>query len=311
MMAPAGRTVDAVAVALESVDPAWLHARAARFDEAESHLAGIADGFRSVLREVVEVWQRYEVGGAPPALGERSTQVLRKLEELRSQQPGAALRRAADSLAQARLEVRHLRAASAAGTGGVAVADERALAVLNRIAQDFVDAGSHLLALPYGAGSAVAGPGPDYSTVEQPIMRLAGASPMELRADDSASVGRWDLPAGPGAWSSASSPSSLPDATAPAGGQPMMPMMPMGMGAMGAMGPIGSKDRQPPGPATADAAEWHEPDDGWETVGRTSRRSKDPSRPDREGPERELERMIDDFRDGRVDPMALLMRRMT
>ena len=91
----------------------------------------------------------------------------------------------------------------------------------------------------------------------------------------------------------------------------MMPMMPMGMGAMGAMGPIGSKDRQPPGPATADAAEWHEPDDGWETVGRTSRRSKDPSRPDREGPERELDRMIDDFRDGRVDPMALLMRRMT
>ena len=79
MIPPARTTVDAVAAALESVDPAWLHARAARFDEADSHIAGIADGFRSVLREVVEAWQRYEAGGAAPGLGEHTREVLTKL----------------------------------------------------------------------------------------------------------------------------------------------------------------------------------------------------------------------------------------
>ncbi|WP_327006886.1 hypothetical protein OHA72_06155 [Dactylosporangium sp. NBC_01737] len=297
MIPPARTTADAVADALESVDPAWLHARAARFDEADSHIAGIADGFRSVLREVVEVWQRYEAGGAAPVLGERSRQALRRLEELRSHEPGEALRRAADSLAQARLELRDLRATRAATSGAAAAADERAVAVLNRVSQDFAEAGGHLLALPYGPGSEIAGRGPgSASSTVKP-------APMELEAaDDPKPLGGRDRLPGLGGVSPLS---SLPDTPNPAGGQPMMPMMPMGMGAMGAMGQPGGKDRQPGGQGTADPGAWHEPDDGWETVGRGTGRS-DPSgrAAQRQSAEREVERMIDDLREGRRDPMT-------
>lgn len=292
-------TVDAIAAAVESVDPAWLHARAARFDEADSHLATIADGFRAALREVVEIWQRYEAGGAPPVLGERSTQVLRRLDDLRSREPGAVLRRAADSLAQARLELRDLRATRTAASGGAA--DERAVVVLNRISQDFAEAGGQLLALPYGqSGSETLARGPAFrlSNVERSNMEpfAAGSTPMKLEAaDDLRSPSGRDLPPGPGGLGALS---NLPDPSNPAGGQPMMPMMPMGMG-MGAMGQAGNKDRQP-GQGSADPGTWHEPDSGWETVGKTADRS-DPSgrSAQRQAAEREVERMIDDLREGR------------
>jgi len=305
MISPARTTVDAVAAALESVDPAWLHARAARFDEADEHIANIADGFRSVLRDVVEVWQRYEAGGAPPVLGERSLQALRRLAEMRSQPAGAALRRAADSLAQARLELRSLRATGGADAGGAAAAEERAIAVLNRVSQDFAEAGHQLLALPYGppaAEVATRAAAVARSVVDSSTLDSARASTMELTAaDDVNSVSARDLGSGLG---STVPLSALPDASNQPAATPMMPMMPMGMGAMGSM-PQAGRDRLGAAQGAADPGAWREPDDGWETVGRAARRAKDSAHRElQERAEREIERMIDDLREGRNPTMG-------
>ena len=288
----AGRTtVELVAAAVESVDPAWLHAQAARFDESDRHIAGVAEGFRSVLREVVEAWRRYEAGGAPPAVDERSVRALRQLEELRSRQPGAALRRAADSLAQARMEARQLRASGTAGSGGAAAADERAVAVLNRVSRDFAEAGGQLLALPYGP------PAPELAGRPSTLIR----STMELSAaDDTTPAAIKHFGSGP---SGAAALPGLPDATNPPGGQPMMPFMPMGMGGMGAMGPSAGREKQTASQGSADPSSWHEPEEGWEVVGRKG----GPSTPEARlaaarDAESEATRLIDSLRDGGQDP---------
>jgi hypothetical protein len=129
-----------------------------------------------------------------------------------------------------------------------------------------VEAGSGLLALPFGPSGEVKGE----------LGQVSGHGAMVLSSAPSV-VGDPLLPelgkdrptlSAPTAGGGLSSYPLDPSNPA-AGGQPMMPpMMPMGMGMGGGMGPSPPRERQAHTHGVADAGAWSEPDVGWDVVGR-------------------------------------------
>jgi len=264
----ASSSVEVIARQLLSVRLESLYEHAASFDTAARRFGDIADRFRAVLRQVEDAWTPHHAAGLPPGIEARSAAALEVLGKLRAPEPAALLRAAGDSLAIARTRVADLRvrraqenaAGAAPAQPGTSAYDEVARQLLDRVSADFVDVGRGLLHLAGGARTVEPPPGPA-------IQLAAAAFPL----DDEPSAAGGGTPSVPPTATAGSGPAPLAAANGITGlgapAAPMMPFMPgMGMG-MG-MNLQVSRERQVDVYGQADPQTWHEPDEGWDVLGR-------------------------------------------
>ncbi|MET7951104.1 hypothetical protein [Micromonospora sp. NPDC005324] len=241
--------LEEAAARLSRTPPAALYAAADRFEERRQTFAELADRFRRALRDAEEACRMTGPSSSVPA---SSADVAAVLDQLATTDFASALRRAGDSLADARDQLSELVARQAvdpqARPGRYDVQGQVVLSC----------AGAALLR----AGQDLPPPPPVTATGRE----LAGSAPpgVELFASD-LDPDR-DVPPSP------------PGAASPGAGAPMMPMMPMGGMGMGAVG-TQQRERRVTVPAPLDPGPWAEPSDGWGTPGRA--RPSTPVRPER------------------------------
>ncbi|WP_410813460.1 hypothetical protein [Micromonospora sp. 067-2] len=231
--------------------PSVLYAAADRFEDRRQTFAELADRFRRAVRDAEDAWRMIVPSSAGPASPAHVTAVL---DQLAATDFASALRRAGDSVADARDRLGELVDRQAADPQARPnTYDVQGQVVLS-------SAGAQLLR----AGQDLPPPPPVTATGRE----LTGSAPrgVELFASDPDP--------------DRDAPPSPPGAASPGGGAPMMPMMPMhGMG-MG-MGAVGTqqRERRVVVPAPVDPGPWAEPSDGWGTPGRG--RPATPVRPER------------------------------
>jgi hypothetical protein len=259
--------LDTIERQLSSVRPEALYHQAAFFDAAARTFGDIGDRFRVVLRQLEEAWASYRADAPHLVVSRYATGAIEVLDQLRAPEFGVLPRAAGDSLASAQARLRDLRAQrtadQATGASAGTAYDELAGLVLERVSADFVEVGHGLLRLAGTAGEA-----PDMAP--DAVLTLASAVllPDDDLPDPPASAG------GGGGGGSAAPPMVLAasGSAGPGGGlnAPMTPMMPMGMSMGMGMGMSMqvSRERQVDVHATADPLTWHEPDNGWDVVGR-------------------------------------------
>jgi hypothetical protein len=268
--------LDTVERQVLSVRPEAFYHQAASFDAVARAFGDIGDRFRAALRQLEEAWIPYRADAPPPVVSLRSTVAIEVLDELRAPEFGVLLRAAGDSLATAQARLRDLRAQraadQAAGASSGTAYDGLARLVLERVSTDFVDVGHGLLRLTGAAGPQGPVPAPGEA------MALASAALLPDEAAllrDEAALLPDDEPADPPGSSAGGAAAMVLAASNPAGSNaglspPLTPLMPMGMGmgmGMGASMQV-TRERQVDAHATADPQAWHEPDDGWDVVGR-------------------------------------------
>ncbi|MDG4809461.1 hypothetical protein O7634_22165 [Micromonospora sp. WMMD1120] len=234
---------------LSRTPPAALYAAADRFEDRRQTFAELADRLRRALRDAEDAYRSIRPTSSVPA---SSAHVAAVLDQLAATDFASALRRAGDSLADARDRLGELVARQAVDPQTRPnTYDVQGQVVLS-------SAGAALLR----AGQDLPPPPPVTATGRE----LTGSAPpgVELFASD-LDPDR-DVPPSP------------PGGASPGAGAPMMPMMPMhgmGMGAVGAH----QRDRRVVVPAPVDPGPWAEPSDGWGTPGRG--RPSTPVRPER------------------------------
>lgn len=243
--------LEEAAARLSRTPPAVLYAAADRFEERRQIFAELADRFRRALRDAEEACRTTGPATSVPASSAHVTAVL---DQLATTDYASALRRAGDSLADARDQLGELVTRQAVDPRARPDAyDVQGQVVLS-------SAGEALLR----AGQDLPPPPPVTATGRE----LAGSAPpgVELFASDLDP--------------DRDAPPSPPGAASPGAGAPMMPMMPMGGMGMG-MGAVGTqqRERHVAIPAPLDPSPWAEPSDGWGTPGRA--RPSTPVRPER------------------------------
>ncbi|WP_433113082.1 hypothetical protein [Micromonospora sp. CA-246542] len=239
------------AARLSRTPPATLYAAADRFEERRQTFAELADRYRRALRDADEA---FRTTGSSSSVPSSSAHVAAVLDQLAATDFASALRRAGDSLADARDRLAELVARQAADP---------------QTRPDGYDVQGQVVLSSTGAALLRAGldlppPPPVTATGRE----LAGSAPLgvELFAGD-LDPDR-DVPPSP------------PGAASPGAGSPMMPMMPMGGMGMG-MGAVGAqqRERRVVVPAPVDPGPWAESSEGWGTPGRG--RPSPPVRPER------------------------------
>lgn len=239
------------AARLSRTPPATLYAAADRFEERRQTFAELADRYRRALRDAEDACR---MTGPSSSVPSSSAHIAAVLDQLAATDFASALRRAGDSLADARDRLGDLAARQAADP---------------QTRPDGYDVQGQVVLSSTGAALLRAGldlppPPPVTATGRE----LAGSAPpgVELFAGD-LDPDR-DVPPSP------------PGAASPGAGAPMMPMMPMGGMGMG-MGAVGAqqRERRVAIPAPVDPGPWAETSDGWGTPGRG--RPSTPVRPER------------------------------
>lgn len=243
--------LEEAAARLSRTPPAVLYAAADRFEERRQTFAELADRYRRALRDAEDAFRTTGPSSSVPA---PSAHVAAVLDQLAATDFASPLRRAGDSLADARDRLGELVTRQAVDPQARPnMYDVQGQTVLS-------SAGAALLR----AGQDLPPPPPVTATGRE----LAGSAPpgVELFATDP-DPDR-DVPPSP------------PGAASPGAGAPMMPMMPMGGMGMG-MGAVGTqqRERRVAVPAPPDPGPWAEPSDGWGTPGRA--RPSTPVRHDR------------------------------
>ncbi|MGW5577627.1 hypothetical protein [Micromonospora chokoriensis] len=234
---------------LSRTPPAALYAAADRFEDRRQTFAELADRFRRALRDVDDAWR---VAGPPSAGPASPAHVTAVLDQLAATDFASVLRRAGDSLADARDRLGELVSRQAVDPQArPSTYDVQAQVVVS-------SAGAALLR----AGQDLPPPPPVTATGRE----LTGSAPPGVELFSSNLDPERDVPPSP------------PGAASPGAGAPMMPMMPMhGMG-MGAAN-TQQRERHVNIPAPLDPSPWAEQSDGWGTPGRA--RPSTPVRPER------------------------------
>ncbi|MGW5556450.1 hypothetical protein ACWER9_04385 [Micromonospora sp. NPDC003944] len=237
---------------LSRTPPAVLYAAADRFEDRRQTFAELADRFRRAVRDAEDACR---MTGSSSAGAVSPAHVTAVLDQLAATDFASALRRAGDSVADARDRLGELVARQAA--------DPQAR-------PDTYDVQGQVVLSSAGAALLRAGqdlpPPPPVTATGRELTGPPASRGVELFASD-LDPDR-DAPPGP------------PGGGSPGAGAPMMPMMPMhGMG-MG-MGAVGTqqRERRVVVPAPVDPGPWAEPSDGWGTPGRA--RPSTPVRPER------------------------------
>lgn len=242
--------LEEAAARLSTTPPAWLYAAADRFEDRRQAFAELGDRFRRALRHAEDAWRMTGPSSPVPV---STAHVAAVLDQLAATDFASALRRAGDSLADARDRLSELVVRQAADRQARPSSyDVQGQVVLYSAGEALVQAGHDLPAPP-----PVTATGRQLTGSAFPGVELFAADPDPDR----------DIPPAP------------PGAASPGAGAPMMPMMPMngmgmGVGAVGAQ----QRERRVAIPAPVDPGPWAEPE-GWGTLGRG--RLPTPVRPER------------------------------